>query len=126
MSRHGNTLARCRRRRARSRARFAQNVVKPEEVAPEWKRWRELWESPEEVHRFVERAYRLDDCPLEATNSVVQARIFRSPAVGLARAIWPLVASDGSIRIAFIEPLLSTLRLSRAVIPPRDLGRGPD
>ena len=24
----------------RSRARFAQNAIKPEEVAPEWQRWR--------------------------------------------------------------------------------------
>ena len=26
----------------RSRARFAQNAIKPEEVAPEWRRWRDL------------------------------------------------------------------------------------
>ena len=30
----------------RSRARFAQNVIKPEEVAPEWQRWRELARRP--------------------------------------------------------------------------------
>ena len=37
----------------RSRARFAQNAIKPEEVAPEWRRWRDLLGSPNEVQRFV-------------------------------------------------------------------------
>ena len=31
----------------RSRARFAQNVMKPEEVVPEWQRWRELLGGPD-------------------------------------------------------------------------------
>ena len=26
----------------RSRARFAQNAIRPEEVAPEWQRWRDV------------------------------------------------------------------------------------
>ena len=30
----------------RSRARFAQNAIKPEEVVPEWQRWRELLGEP--------------------------------------------------------------------------------
>ena len=40
----------------KSRARFAQNAIKPEEVIPEWQRWRELLGSPDQVRRFVERA----------------------------------------------------------------------
>jgi SNF2 family DNA or RNA helicase len=37
----------------RSRARFAQNVLKPEEVIPEWQRWRELLGTPDDVYRFT-------------------------------------------------------------------------
>src|SRR4029077_16008675 len=40
----------------RSRARFAQNAIKPEEVVPEWQRWRDLLGSPDQVRQFVERA----------------------------------------------------------------------
>ena len=49
----------------RSRARFAQNAIKPEEVAPEWRRWRELLGGPVEVRQFVERAMSRLDAPLE-------------------------------------------------------------
>ena len=49
----------------RSRARFAQNAIKPEEVIPEWQRWRELLGSPDQVRRFVERAMSRLDAPLE-------------------------------------------------------------
>ena len=45
----------------RSRARFAQNTIKPEEVIPEWQRWRDLLGGPDQVRRFVERSMsRLD------------------------------------------------------------------
>ena len=40
----------------RSRARFAQNALKPAEVAPEWERWRTLVGTPGEVRRFVQTA----------------------------------------------------------------------
>ena len=49
----------------RSRARFAQNAIKPEEVAPEWRRWRELLGGPAEVRQFVARAMSRLDAPLE-------------------------------------------------------------
>jgi superfamily II DNA or RNA helicase len=32
----------------RSRARFAQNILQPQEVIPEWKRWRDLLGSPDQ------------------------------------------------------------------------------
>ena len=54
----------------RSRARFAQNIIKPEEVAPEWKRWRELLGDSDEVRRFTDRAMSRLNAPLEITNSV--------------------------------------------------------
>ena len=58
----------------RSRARFAQNAIKPEEVLPEWRRWRELLGGPAEVRRFVERAMSRLDAPLETDANGVAAR----------------------------------------------------
>lgn len=40
----------------RSRAIFAQNTLRPEEVMPEWQRWQTLLGGPEDVRRFVTRA----------------------------------------------------------------------
>ncbi len=87
----------------RSRARFAQNAIKPEEVAPEWKRWRELLGSPEEVKRFVGRAMsRLDD-PLETSGRGVT----KANLAALPKAIAERLAArglEGSVRIVFEEP----------------------
>lgn len=52
----------------RSRARFAQNTIRPEEVAPEWQRWRSLLGGPDEVRRFLERAMSRLNAPLENGN----------------------------------------------------------
>ncbi len=49
----------------RSRARFAQNAMHPDEVAPEWRRWRDALGTPAEVQRFVERALRRLQSALE-------------------------------------------------------------
>ena len=53
----------------RSRARFAQNALKPQEVAPEWQRWRHLLGGPNEVQRFVERAMSRLDAPLQSVKT---------------------------------------------------------
>ena len=37
----------------RSRTRFAQNAMRPAEVAPKWQRWRDAFGGPDEVRRFV-------------------------------------------------------------------------
>ena len=58
----------------RSRARFAQNAMKPEEVMPEWQRWRDLLGSPDQVRRFVERAMSRLDAALEPEKSAPCAR----------------------------------------------------
>jgi hypothetical protein len=50
----------------RSRARFAQNTIRPEEVAPEWHRWQSLLGGPAEVRRFLERAMSRLNVPLES------------------------------------------------------------
>jgi len=90
----------------RSRARFAQNAIKPEEVLPEWRRWRDLLGGPEEVHRFVERAMSRLDAPLETgANGVARAHL-----AALPNSIAERLAArglEGSIRIVFEEPALS-------------------
>jgi superfamily II DNA or RNA helicase len=50
----------------RSRARFAQNTIRPEEVAPVWHRWQSLLGGPAEVQRFLERAMSRLNAPLES------------------------------------------------------------
>ena len=86
----------------RSRARFAQNAVKPEEVAPEWKRWRELLGGPTEVRRFVERAMSRLDAPLDPVN----ANLFKAHLAALPSAVKERLAArglEGSIRLSFDE-----------------------
>jgi superfamily II DNA or RNA helicase len=86
----------------RSRARFAQNAIKPEEVAPEWRRWRELLGGPTEVRRFVERALSRLDVPLDSSGTAPQAHLSALPTALKER----LAARglEGSIRLAFEEP----------------------
>jgi superfamily II DNA or RNA helicase len=88
----------------RSRARFAQNAMKPEEVIPEWQRWREVLGAPDQVRRFVERAMSRLDAALEPerTGGTVRAHLEALPA-----AIRERLAGrdlDGSVRLAFEEP----------------------
>jgi hypothetical protein len=86
----------------RSRARFAQNAIKPEEVAPEWRRWRELLGGPTEVRRFVERALSRLDVPLDLSGTAPQAHLSALPSALKER----LAARglEGTLRLAFEEP----------------------
>jgi superfamily II DNA or RNA helicase len=87
----------------RSRARFAQNTIKPEAVAPEWKRWRELLGGPDAVRRFVERAMSRLNAPLEiAANGRIRAHLHALPATVTER----LAARglENTIHLAFEEP----------------------
>jgi len=87
----------------RSRARFAQNAIKPEEVAPEWQRWRTLLGGPNEVRRFVERAMSRLDAPLQG----IKANLVRAHLDALPNAVKERLAArglEGSIRLAFDEP----------------------
>jgi superfamily II DNA or RNA helicase len=86
----------------KSRARFAQNAIKPEEVAPEWRRWRELLGGPAEVRHFVERALSRLDAPLDVSSSVPQAHLHTLP-LGLRERLASR-GLEGSIRLAFEEP----------------------
>lgn len=86
----------------RSRARFAQNVIKPEEVAPEWKRWRETLGTPEQVERFVRRAMSRLDAPLESSaNGTSLAHISALPPSISERLENRNVS--GSVKIIFSE-----------------------
>jgi hypothetical protein len=87
----------------KSRARFAQNALKPEEVAPEWQRWRELLGSPDQVRRFVERAMSRLDAPLEAEKGpLVRAHLAALPAAVGERLVSR--GLEGTVRLAFEEP----------------------
>jgi hypothetical protein len=87
----------------RSRARFAQNPIRPEEAAPEWQRWRALLGSPDEVRRFVERAMSRLDAPLESAKAdTVRAHLAALPSAVAERLAARGLA--GSVRLAFVEP----------------------
>ncbi|WGS18956.1 MULTISPECIES: DEAD/DEAH box helicase [unclassified Bradyrhizobium] len=87
----------------RSRARFAQNTIRPEEVKPEWQRWRDLLGGPDEVRRFVERAMsRLDAALDNGKNGTVRAHISALPAA--VRERLSLRGLEGTVQIAFDEP----------------------
>ena len=59
----------------RSRARFAQNAMKPQEVAPEWEKARSFLGSPDAARSFVERAMAGFGVPLEQRRSVLVAHV---------------------------------------------------
>jgi hypothetical protein len=86
----------------RSRARFAQNAMKPQEVAPEWEKVRSLLGSPAEARLFVERAMARFGVPLEPRKTVLLAHIDALDAGLRAR----LAEHDlcGSVRLATAEP----------------------
>ncbi|MGP0089681.1 MAG: helicase-related protein [Xanthobacteraceae bacterium] len=87
----------------RSRTRFAQNMLKPAEVIPEWQRWRELLGSPDQVRRFVERAMSRLDAPLERTKAGTE----RAHLAALPTAVAERLSArglEGTVRLAFEEP----------------------
>ena len=86
----------------RSRARFAQHAIKPDEVAPEWRRWRELLGAPADVHRFVARAMGRLDAPLEETPAHIKAHLSALPPV--LRERLAARGLEGTVRLAFEEP----------------------
>ena len=86
----------------RSRARFAQNAIKPEEVAPEWRRWRDLLGSPSEVQRFVGRALARFNSPLEVGSGAFKAYLAHLPKALVERL--SARGLEGTVRVAFDEP----------------------
>lgn len=86
----------------KSRARFAQNAMKPQEVAPEWERVRNFLGSPEDARVFVEAAMARFGVPLESRKSLLLAHVHGLDA-GLRER---LEQHDlkGSVRLALAEP----------------------
>ena len=86
----------------RSRARFAQNAIRPEEVAPEWRRWREMLGGPAEVRGFVERAFRRQRAPLDARkNGIALAHLDALPEAMRERLA--ARSLSGTMRLTFDE-----------------------
>lgn len=87
----------------RSRARFAQRTLSPQQVIPEWRRWRELLGTPADLERFVTRAMiRLDAPPERLKNGVL-----RTPIVALPSALRSRLDArglEGTVHLAFEEP----------------------
>ncbi len=59
----------------RSRTRFAQNAMKPQEVAPEWDKAASFLGSPDAARGFVERAMTAFGIPLEPRGPVMVAHV---------------------------------------------------
>ncbi|WP_319412682.1 DEAD/DEAH box helicase [uncultured Cohaesibacter sp.] len=60
----------------KSRARFAQNAMKPSEVIPEWEKVRTLLGSPEETLDFLEMAMSRFGVPLEEKKTLKLAHVY--------------------------------------------------
>jgi superfamily II DNA or RNA helicase len=86
----------------KSRARFAQNAMKPQEVAPEWEKARSLLGSPADARLFVEGAMARFGVPLETRKAILLAHVDALDA-GLRER---LAEHDltGSVRLAKAEP----------------------
>lgn len=96
----------------RSRARFAQNAMKPQEVAPEWEKVRTLLGSPAEARLFVERAMARFGVPLETRKTVLLAHV--DALNGGLRERLKEYDLAGSVRLATVEPAPSgTVMLTR-------------
>ncbi|MER2508276.1 MAG: DEAD/DEAH box helicase [Amaricoccus sp.] len=86
----------------RSRARFAQNAMKPQEVAPEWEKVRSLLGSPAEAKLFVERAMSRFGVQMETRKTVLLAHVDALDA-GLRERLKEHDLT-GSVRLATAEP----------------------
>jgi superfamily II DNA or RNA helicase len=86
----------------RSRARFAQNAMKPQEVAPEWEKVRTLLGSPEDAKVFIERAMSRFGVSLEPRKTLLVAHVHALEA-GLKERLTQRGLS-GSVRLAMVEP----------------------
>jgi superfamily II DNA or RNA helicase len=87
----------------RSRARFAQNTIKPEEVAPEWQRWRALLGGPDQVQRFVDRSFSRLDAPLQPDRADTMLAHLDALPPGVRERL-AARGLTGTVRVAFEEP----------------------
>lgn len=99
----------------KSRARFAQNAMKPQEVAPEWEKVRTLLGSPAEARLFVERAMARFGVPLETRKTTLMAHVDALDA-GLRERLAEHNLT-GSVRLATAEPAPSGTALLNRTHP---------
>jgi superfamily II DNA or RNA helicase len=86
----------------KSRARFAQNAMKPAEVAPEWNKVKSLLGSPEDARLFVERAMSRFGVPLEKKRSLYIAHVHAlQESLKEKLGQWGL---EKSVKLATAEP----------------------
>lgn len=86
----------------RSRARFAQNAMKPQEVAPEWDKVTSLLGSSQAARTFIERAMARFGVPIEERKSTLLAHIH---ALDLSlRERLEQRGMKESVRLAMSEP----------------------
>ncbi len=123
-----------------SRARFAQNAMKPNEVAPEWEKVANLLGSPDDAKTFLERSMSRFGVPLEEKKSLVRAhvhaldlplkeRLEQKALTGTIRLALSEPAPSGTALLTRTHPLTATLAetLVEASLDPaslRDLGIG--
>lgn len=93
----------------KSRARFAQNAMKPQEVVPEWEKVRTLLGSPEDAKTFIERAMSRFGVPLEPRKTLHIAHVNALEA-GLKERLAQRNLT-GSVRLAMTEPAPSGTEL---------------
>ena len=86
----------------KSRARFAQNAMKPQEVAPEWEKAQSLLGSPADVKLFIERAMSRFGVPLEPRKSLLLAHVHALDSALKERLSQRKMT--GSVRLAMAEP----------------------
>ncbi|ALL13168.1 DEAD/DEAH box helicase [Caulobacter henricii] len=93
----------------KSRARFAQNAMKPAEVTPEWDKAKHLLGSPEDTKHFVESAMSRFGVPLEKKRNVYVAHVH-----ALQHALKEKLEQRGlapSVKLAMAEPAPSDAAL---------------
>ena len=86
----------------RSRTRFAQRPLRPAEVAEVWDRTQHALGGPHEVERFVDRALKRFDAPLEATAGGWQAPLGALPET--LRDRLRAQGLSGALRLSFTDP----------------------
>lgn len=125
----------------KSRARFAQNAMKPAEVAPEWNKVRNLLGSPDDTRLFVERAMSRFGVPLEKKRSIYVAHVHalqdslkeKLEQRGLAKSVKLAIsepAPSGSTLLTRTHPLTASLAeslieasLDQEALPDLGIGR---
>lgn len=93
----------------KSRARFAQNAMKPAEVSPEWDKAKTLLGSPEDTKRFVESAMSRFGVPLEKKRNLYLAHVH-----ALQHTLKEKLEERGldpSVKLAMTEPAPSGVAL---------------